>query len=84
MSSICMPSRLVKNIWNTYNSVHLHDIKRVGDHLMPGSGDVDYEMIAPYIPVIGHLKMVVCPILSQGNLTQSLKHLAKFGILSKL
>ncbi len=64
--------------------VHLHDVRGVNDHQMPGSGDVDYEMIAPYIPVTAHLTMEVSPTLSQENLTQGLKHLAKFGILSKL
>lgn len=64
--------------------VHLHDVRGINDHQMPGSGDVDYEMIAPYIPVTAHLTMEVSPTLSQENLAQGLKHLAKFGILSKL
>jgi sugar phosphate isomerase/epimerase len=64
--------------------VHLHDVNGVTDHQMPGSGDVDYAMIAPYIPKTAHLTMEVSPKLTQENLTQSLKHLAKFGIISKI
>lgn len=64
--------------------VHLHDVKGMTDHLMPGSGEVDYDMIAPYIPATAHLTMEVNPKLSQKNLTLGLKNLAKFGIISKL
>jgi len=64
--------------------VHLHDVNGITDHQMPGSGDVDYEMIAPYIPVTANLTMEVSPTLTQENLTQSLKRLAKFGLISKL
>jgi HAD superfamily hydrolase (TIGR01549 family) len=64
--------------------VHLHDVCGINDHLMPGCGDVNYEMIAPYIPITAHLTMEVSPTLSKENLTQGLKHLTKFGIISKL
>jgi hypothetical protein len=59
-------------------------VKGVTDHQMPGSGDVDYAMIAPYIPDTAHLTLEVSPTLTQKDLSQSLKHLAKFGIISKL
>lgn len=64
--------------------VHLHDVNGITDHQMPGSGDVDYSMIAPYIPVTAHLTMEVSPTLTQEDLKLSLKHLAKFGLISKL
>ncbi len=64
--------------------VHLHDVSGVTDHQMPGSGDVDYAKIAPYIPVNAHLTMEVSPTLTQENLSQSLKHLTKFGLISKI
>ncbi len=64
--------------------VHLHDVCGITDHQMPGSGDVDYAMIAPYIPETAHLTMEVSPTLTQKDLSQSLKHLAKFGLISKL
>jgi HAD superfamily hydrolase (TIGR01549 family) len=64
--------------------VHLHDVKGVTDHQMPGSGDVDFAMIAPYIPSTAHLTLEVNPKLTENELAESLAHLEKFGIISKL
>jgi len=64
--------------------VHLHDVKGVTDHQMPGSGDLDYAMIAPYIPKSANLTLEVSPKLTKENLLQSLNHLTKFGIISKI
>jgi sugar phosphate isomerase/epimerase len=30
--------------------VHLHDVKGVTDHLAPGLGEVDFDMVASYLP----------------------------------
>jgi len=51
---------------------------------MPGSGDVDFAMIAPYIPSTAHLTLEVNPKLTENELAESLAHLEKFGIISKL
>jgi len=64
--------------------VHLHDVQGVTDHQMPGSGDLDYAMIAPYIPKSANLTLEVSPKLTKENLLQSLNHLTKFGIISKI
>lgn len=74
----------LKRYGNRIIGVHLHDVKGVTDHQMPGSGDVDFAMIAPYIPKTAHLTMEVSPKLSQENLSYSLMHLAKFGIVAKI
>ncbi|MFO7654833.1 MAG: hypothetical protein R6X25_13610 [Candidatus Krumholzibacteriia bacterium] len=64
--------------------VHLHDVKGVTDHQIPGTGDVDYALIAPYIPSTAHLTLEVNPKLSVNELTKSLVHLEKYGIIAKL
>ena len=74
----------LKRYGNRIIGVHLHDVKGVTDHQMPGSGDVDFAMIAPYIPKTAHLTMEVSPKLTQENLSYSLMHLAKFGIVTKI
>jgi HAD superfamily hydrolase (TIGR01549 family) len=71
----------LKRFGNRIIGVHLHDVKGVTDHQMPGSGDVDYSLIAPYIPATANLTVEVSPKLTQQELSKSLKHLEEFGIV---
>jgi sugar phosphate isomerase/epimerase len=71
----------LKRYGNRIIGVHLHDVKGMTDHQMPGSGDVDYSLIAPYIPATANLTVEVSPKLTQHELAKSLKHLEEFGIV---
>ena len=64
--------------------VHLHDVKGVTDHQLPGRGDVDFNMIAPYIPQTANLTMEVNPNLTVEELELGLEFLAQFGIIEKI
>ncbi len=62
--------------------IHLHDIRGISDHHAPGKGNMDWEMIARYLPA-GIIK--VCEI-GEWNDEERLKHVVKFlqdkGILN--
>lgn len=64
--------------------VHLHDVIGVTDHQLPGRGDVDFAMIAPYIPQTANLTMEVNPKLTIEELKQGLEYLVQFGIIEKI
>jgi FMN phosphatase YigB (HAD superfamily)/sugar phosphate isomerase/epimerase len=54
--------------------VHIHDVQGVTDHQAPGLGEVDFKMIAPYLPPDAFRTIEVHP----GNSTEQLKNGLRF------
>jgi HAD superfamily hydrolase (TIGR01549 family) len=64
--------------------VHIHDVLGITDHQPPGRGNVDFTMVAPYIPQTANLTMEVNPDFSIEQLRQGLEFLVQFGIIEQI
>jgi HAD superfamily hydrolase (TIGR01509 family) len=63
---------------------HLHDVKGILDHQAPGTGDVDFRWIAPYLPAEAFKTLEVGPQASLAELAAGLEVLAASGCIRKL
>ncbi len=64
--------------------VHLHDVKGVVDHLAPGLSDVDFDMIAPYLPIDAFRTCELQAVNSPEQVKNSLRFLADHGCIHQL
>jgi sugar phosphate isomerase/epimerase len=69
--------------WTRIVAVHLHDVKGIQDHQLPGQGDVDFDLVGKYLP-----KGVLRTSEFQGHHTQeqvqeSLLFLQQHGCIEK-
>ena len=64
--------------------VHLHDLVGLSDHRPPGTGDLDWDMVAALWPAEAQRVCEVDSRFSAAELRESLKFLAKRGILSNI
>ena len=62
--------------------IHLHDVLGVEDHYAPGMGDVDFNMIAPYLPDNAFRTFEVLPKNSPEQVKDGLKYLLKHGCIN--
>lgn len=62
--------------------VHFHDVQGVEDHFAPGLGDVDFDMIAPYIPEGAFLTCEVQPKNSPEQVKNGLKYLLEHACIT--
>jgi len=63
---------------------HLHDVIGIKDHQMPGTGEVNFPMIASYLPVTAHRTLELSSNLSPDDLKISLDVLAEAGCIQKI
>ena len=61
--------------------VHLHDVKGVDDHLAPGLGEVDFDMVAHYLPSEAIRTVELQPVNSAEQVRAGLRYLATHGCL---
>ncbi len=65
-------------------AVHLHDVKELQDHLIPGQGEVDFDLLAKFIP-----ESALRTLEFQGHYTQEqvlagLRFLQQHGCITQL
>ena len=60
---------------------HLHDVIGVSDHHAPGLGEVDFEMVASYLPENAIRTFELQPTNSPEQVKAGLKHLVEFGCI---
>ncbi len=60
--------------------IHLHDIKGYDDHLVPGTGDIDFELIAKYVKEDTIKILEVHSKVSEEEIRQGLERLKMRGI----
>lgn len=60
---------------------HLHDVIGVTDHLAPGTGDVDFDMLAPYLPDEAIRTLELHPTNTPEQIRAGLKFLAAHGCI---
>ena len=64
--------------------VHLHDVKGIVDHYAPGLGDVDFDMISPYLPEHAFRTCELQPMNTPEQVKASLKYLEEHGCIKSL
>jgi len=74
----------LKRYGNRIVAIHLHDVKGITDHQSPGLGDIDFEMVAKYIPEYAWRTLEVGPQVSQQELVDGMELLVAKGIVKKL
>ena len=63
---------------------HLHDVRGIRDHQMPGVGEVDFRMIAAYLPDTALRTLEVSPRLSIFQLKQGMETLCQAGCVQSI
>lgn len=63
--------------------VHFHDVRGLTDHQIPGSGEVDFGAIAPYLPENCQKTLEVNPHSSLEELARGLEVLTSSGCINK-
>lgn len=64
--------------------VHLHDVRGIADHQAPGTGEVDFKKIAPYLPAGALKTLEIDPQASPAELAHGLDVLVASGCIQKL
>jgi putative hydrolase of the HAD superfamily len=77
-----------KNAWlNQFTTrligVHLHDVSGITDHQIPGTGEIDFAAIAPYLPENCQKTLEVGPQSNLKELTRGLEVLTSAGCITK-
>lgn len=65
-------------------AIHMHDVIGITDHQTPGLGDIDFEMVAKYIPEYAYRTLEVGPQATQQELIDGTELLVSMGIVKKL
>jgi len=65
-------------------AIHMHDVKGITDHQTPGHGDIDFEMVAKYIPEYAYRTLEVGPQATQQELIDGTELLVTKGIVKRL
>lgn len=60
---------------------HLHDVKGVNDHLAPGMGEVDFDMVASYLPDDAYRTFELQAANSPEQVKAGLKYLVERGCI---
>jgi FMN phosphatase YigB (HAD superfamily)/sugar phosphate isomerase/epimerase len=63
---------------------HLHDVQGVTDHFAPGLGEVDYKMVASYLPADAYRTFELQVTNSPEQVKAGLKHLVEFGCVKPI
>ncbi len=62
--------------------VHLHDMRGVRDHLAPGLGEIDFDMVASYLPSSAIRTLEMKPSNTPEQVKDALRYLAQHGCVS--
>lgn len=81
---LCDHEEWLKRFGHRIIGVHLHDVKGITDHQTPGLGDVDFDMVARYLPEFAYRTLEVGPQASMDELTSGMELLVNKGIVKKL
>jgi sugar phosphate isomerase/epimerase len=61
--------------------VHLHDVRGITDHLSPGSGEVDFSMVASYLPPQAIRTLELQPNNTPAQVQAGLQYLREKGCI---
>jgi len=74
----------LRNYGQRIVAIHMHDVKGITDHQAPGMGDIDFEMVAKYIPEFAYRTLEVGPQATPQELINGMELLVSKGIVKKL
>ena len=63
--------------------VHLHDVKGIEDHLVPGRGEIDFTRIAEHIPAGTLRTLEISPAATTDEIARGLEILTETGCIQK-
>jgi len=63
--------------------VHLHDARGLKDHLAPGTGDIDFTSLQPYLRDGRRLVIELAPGTTQTDVQQAVDHIRALGEFSE-
>ncbi len=87
VSQMCLPGtneEWLKRYASRIIGVHLHDVSGINDHLAPGLGEVDYRMVASYLPKEAYRVLEVQSFNTTEQVKNGLKVLAEAGCISQI
>jgi HAD superfamily hydrolase (TIGR01509 family) len=64
--------------------VHLHDVMGIKDHQPPGTGDVDFKLLANYLPEFAYRTLEVDKSLSQLEIQKGMQTLFEAGCVIRI
>ena len=74
----------LKRFGNRIIGAHLHDVQGIDDHQIPGTGDVDFKMIARYLPPTAFRSLEVAPRFSVDELRRGAEVLTHAGCVERI
>jgi putative hydrolase of the HAD superfamily len=66
------------------SGVHLHDVRGLEDHFSPGMGDVDFNLIAKYIPNDAVRTLEIKGVNDISDIRSGLEVLSKVSLITKI
>ncbi len=75
-------TRALEKFGNRIVGVHLHDVIGIQDHRVPGSGEVDFSMVAANLPVDAYRTIEIDKSIRPEALADGLKLLHKTGCIN--
>jgi len=81
---LCNHEEWLSRYANRMVGVHIHDVKGIVDHQKPGSGEVDFEMVARYLSRQVYRTLEVSPDLSTEDISAALETLVRAGCIHRL
>ncbi|MBA4385239.1 MAG: hypothetical protein C0410_10930 [Anaerolinea sp.] len=65
-------------------AIHMHDVIGITDHQTPGFGDIDFSMVAKYIPEFAYRTLEVGPQATQQDVINGMELLVRMRIVNKI
>jgi FMN phosphatase YigB (HAD superfamily)/sugar phosphate isomerase/epimerase len=81
---LCSHESWLKRYARRMVGVHLHDVIGIMDHQKPGSGEVDFKMVASYLSEKVYRTVEVSPQLSVEDISAGMEVLTQFGCVNRL
>ena len=81
---LCDHEEWLKRYGKRMIGVHLHDVQGIKDHQLPGTGQVDFALIASYLPTTAHRTLELSPKIMFEELHTALEVLERYGCVTKV
>lgn len=81
---ICSHEGWLQRFGHRIVGVHLHDVKGLQDHQAPGLGDVDFNMVARYLPEYAFRTLEVGDWNTQSEILQGMETLVARGCVKRI
>jgi hypothetical protein len=76
--------RWVERFGSRIVGIHLHDVQGIVDHRAPGSGDVDFALVAAHLPAHAQRTLEVDKSLTLEEVRAGMEYLVRAGCVTRL